>query len=73
MKLAITPRSILVVFGLVLLALLILVGGPYLAFADYHPLESLLARLVLILVIVLLRVVWVVFRRLRAGSRGGVE
>jgi type VI secretion system protein ImpL len=67
MKPAITPRFLLVVLGFVLLALLILIGGPYLAFGDYHPLESLTARLVTILVIVLLRVAWVFYRRLRAN------
>ncbi len=67
MKLAITPRSILVVLGLVLLALFVLIGGPYIAFADFRPLESLTARLVTILLIVLLRVAWVLVRRMRAG------
>ena len=43
MKLAITPRSILVGLGLLLLALFILIGGPYIAFADFRPLETLTA------------------------------
>jgi type VI secretion system protein ImpL len=67
MKLAITPRSVLVVSGLVLLALFVLIGGPYIAFADFRPLESLTARLVTILLIVLLRVAFVLVRRMRAG------
>ncbi len=67
MKLAITPRSILVGLGLLLLALFILIGGPYIAFADFRPLESLTARMVAILLIVLLRVAWVISRRMRAN------
>ncbi len=67
MRLAITPRSFLVFLGLLLLALFVLIGGPYLAFADFRPLESLTARLVTILVIVLLRVAWVFYRRMRAN------
>ena len=37
-------RTFLVLIGLLILALLIWFAGPYFAFADYRPLESVLAR-----------------------------
>ena len=45
-------RTVLVFVGLLLLALLIWFAGPYFAFADYKPLEGVVARLVAILVLV---------------------
>jgi type VI secretion system protein ImpL len=42
-------RAFLVILGLVLLALLLWFAGPYFAFADHKPLESVVARLVAIL------------------------
>jgi type VI secretion system protein ImpL len=48
-------RTFLVLIGLLLLALFIWFAGPYFAFADYHPLESVLARVIAIVVIF---VVW---------------
>jgi len=67
MTFALTRRSLLVILGLVLLGLFVWFGGPYIAFADFHPLESSTARLVTIVLIVVLRVAWVIARRLRAG------
>jgi type VI secretion system protein ImpL len=55
-------RTLLVLIGLLLVALLIWFAGPYFAFADYKPLESLVARLVAILVIV---AVWAVVLQIR--------
>jgi type VI secretion system protein ImpL len=50
-------RTLLVLIGLLLVGLLIWFAGPYFAFADYKPLESVVARLVAILAIV---AVWAV-------------
>ena len=44
-------RSFLVLIGLLLLALFLWFAGPYFAFADYHPLESVLARVIAIILI----------------------
>src|SRR5262245_49260984 len=44
-------RTFLVLIGLVILALLIWFAGPYFAFADYRPLESVLARVIAIVVV----------------------
>jgi type VI secretion system protein ImpL len=44
-------RSFLVFIGLLILALLIWFAGPYFAFADHRPLESVVARLVAIIVV----------------------
>src|SRR5215469_3842903 len=48
--------------ALLLVSLVIWFGGPYLAFADYAPLQSRLARIILIAVVVVL---WVFKRALR--------
>src|SRR5215510_3775082 len=48
-------RTFLVLIGLLLLAILIWFAGPYFAFADYRPLESVLAR---VITIVIVFVVW---------------
>src|SRR5262245_4166284 len=55
-------RTFLVLLGLVLLSLLLWFVGPYFAFADYKPLESTVARLVAILVLV---VIWAVVLQLK--------
>ncbi len=47
-------KKLALLIALLLIALVIWFGGPYLAFADYVPLESALARLILIGAIVLL-------------------
>jgi type VI protein secretion system component VasK len=56
-------RAVLIFVGLVLLALLLWFAGPYFAFAEYKPLESVVARLVAILVLV---VIWAVMLQIRA-------
>lgn len=49
-------RAFLALIGLLLLAVLLWFAGPYFAFADHKPLETVVARLV---AIVVLLVVWV--------------
>ncbi|HKE46338.1 MAG TPA: type VI secretion system membrane subunit TssM [Steroidobacteraceae bacterium] len=49
-------RWFLALVGLILLGLLIWFGGPYLAFGDYHPFESVMGRVLALLVIVLIYV-----------------
>jgi len=58
-------RAVLVAIGLLLLGLFIWYGGPYLAFAEHKPLESVVARLVAILVLVVL---WALTRSVCARS-----
>jgi len=55
-------RAVAIFIGLLLLALLLWFAGPYFAFADHKPLESVVARLVAILVLV---VVWAVVLQLK--------
>src|SRR6185312_16005559 len=45
-------RLFLAALGLVLLALILWFAGPYFAFADYKPLESVVARLVAIIILI---------------------
>ena len=59
-------KALPVVIGLLLLALFVWFAGPYFAFADYHPLESILARLILILLIVLVWAGSVAYRKFKA-------
>jgi type VI secretion system protein ImpL len=60
-------RAVLVALGLLLLSLFIWYGGPYLAFADNKPLESVNARLIAILALVVLWALSLLFKQLRAG------
>jgi type VI secretion system protein ImpL len=60
-------RALLVAIGLLLLALFIWFGGPYLAFADVRPLDSVIARLVAILILVMLWALSLLLKQLRAG------
>ena len=60
-------RAVLVAIGLLLLGLFIWYGGPYLAFADYKPLESVVARLAALLVLVVLWALSLLIKQLRAG------
>ena len=55
-------RWLWLLIALLLVSLVIWFGGPYLAFADYAPLQSRLARIILIAVVVVL---WVFKRALR--------
>jgi len=60
-------RTFVILLGLTLLALFVWYAGPYFAFADYHPLESVTARLVAIALIVVAWVLSAVVKRLRAN------
>jgi type VI secretion system protein ImpL len=60
-------RTLLVLVGLVLLALLLWFAGPYFAFADYKPLETVVARLVAILVLVVVWAVLLTLKQLRSA------
>jgi type VI secretion system protein ImpL len=60
-------RTFLIFVGFVLLALVIWFAGPYFAFADYYPLESVIARLVFIGLVVAVWAVSVLIKRLRAN------
>jgi type VI secretion system protein ImpL len=61
-------RLLLTLIGLILLGTLIWIAGPYLAFADWHPLESERARLLTIVAIVLLWLLRGLIKRLRSGQ-----
>jgi type VI secretion system protein ImpL len=63
-------RAFLLLIGFVLIAAFIWYAGPYFAFADYYPLESVNARLIAIALIVALWVVSRLLRRLRASLAG---
>jgi type VI secretion system protein ImpL len=60
-------RGVLILLGLVLVALLLWFAGPYFAFADHKPLESVVARLVAILVMVVIWTVTVQIGQLRSS------
>jgi type VI secretion system protein ImpL len=60
-------RAVLVFLGLVLLSLFIGYGGPYLAFAEFKPLESFLARLIAIGVLVAFWLLSLLLKKLRAA------
>jgi type VI secretion system protein ImpL len=55
-------RTVLIFIGVVLLSVLLWFAGPYFAFAEYKPLESAVARLVAILVLV---IIWAVVSQIR--------
>ena len=59
-------RGVLVFIGLLLLSLVIWYAGPYLAFAEWKPLESVLPRLIGIGLLVLLWVLSGLLKKLRA-------
>jgi type VI secretion system protein ImpL len=59
-----------VLVGLLLLSLLIWFAGPYFAFADHKPLDSVTARLAVIVLLVLGWVVGVQLRQLLAARAG---
>jgi type VI secretion system protein ImpL len=63
-------RAFLLLVGFVLIAAFIWYAGPYFAFADYYPLASVTARLILIALVVGLWVVSRLIRRLRASLAG---
>ena len=64
-------RWLWLLLALILIALVIWFAGPYVAFADYAPLESALARWIAIALVVVfwgLRAVWRELKATRAGS-----
>jgi type VI secretion system protein ImpL len=61
---------VLAILGLVLLALFIWFAGPYFAFADYRPLESVLARCLLIASIVVIWGLVKLIKKLKAAQAG---
>jgi type VI secretion system protein ImpL len=61
-------RAVLVAIGLVLLALIVWFAGPYFAFAEYKPLEGVVARLVAIIVIAVGYAIYVQVRYMRKAS-----
>jgi type VI secretion system protein ImpL len=60
-------RAFVILLGLTLLALFVWYAGPYFAFADYRPLESVTARLVAIALIVVVWLTTALLKRLRAN------
>jgi type VI secretion system protein ImpL len=65
-----TKRGFLVFLGLLLLSLFIWFAGPYFAFADYKPLESALARLIAIGLLLLVFAIWALVKWLIARLAG---
>jgi type VI secretion system protein ImpL len=64
-------RSFLSILGLLLLAAFIWWAGPYFAFADYHPLGTVTARLVVIGVIIGLWVGSIFWKQFKAKRTSG--
>jgi type VI secretion system protein ImpL len=60
-------RLFLAALGLVLLALILWFAGPYFAFADYKPLESVVARLVAIIILIAFYALYVTLRSVRSA------
>ena len=67
-----TQRGLWLLLALVLIALVIWFAGPYVAFADYAPLESAVARLVAIALVVVFWGLRALFRELRAARAGSL-
>ena len=63
-------RWFLTLLGFVLLAIVIWYAGPLFSFADYSPLESVNARILLFLAILVLWAGWKAWKRLRAMQAG---
>lgn len=59
-------RWFLALIGLLFIALILWFGGPYIAIADYRPLESVAGRLIAIMLVVLIFALIIVVRLLRA-------
>jgi type VI secretion system protein ImpL len=55
--------------GVILLSILVWFGGPYLGIGTLHPLESVVARLVAILLIIVVWAAWLQIMQLRARSK----
>ncbi len=63
---AFLKRTFLIILGFVLIAVFIWYAGPYFAFGTFHPLESELARLIAIALVVAFWFLSALFRKLRA-------
>jgi type VI secretion system protein ImpL len=63
-------RWLLALIALLLLTLIIWFAGPYVAFADFKPFESVVGRLVGILVLVVIWAIWLQLRALRTQRAG---
>lgn len=68
MKSLFKNRWFLMALAIILLSLVIWYGGPYLAFGSMHPFDTTTERLIAIGVLILLCVLWVVVKQLRARS-----
>jgi type VI secretion system protein ImpL len=64
---AVLRRVIPALLGLLLFALFVWYAGPYFAFADYRPLESIAARLIAIALVFPIWGAFVLLKRLRAN------
>ena len=67
-----TRRGLWLLLALVLIALVIWFAGPYVAFADYAPLETAIARWVAIALVVVFWGLRTLFRELKAARAGGL-
>jgi type VI secretion system protein ImpL len=64
-------RGFLAVIGLLLLAAFIWWAGPYFAFADYHPLASVTARLIAIGVVIAMWLGSIIWKQVKARMASG--
>ena len=72
MKTLIAPLKsgwFITLIGVILLSILVWFGGPYLGIGTLHPLESVVARLVAILLIIVVWAAWLQIMQLRARSK----
>ncbi|MGH8258132.1 MAG: type VI secretion system membrane subunit TssM, partial [Steroidobacteraceae bacterium] len=61
-------RVFLATIGLIFLALIIWFAGPYFAFADHRPLDSVVARLVAMLILAVGYAAYIQLRQLKRAS-----
>ena len=66
---AFLKRTIVLIVGLLLLVFFVWWAGPYFAFGDFHPLESELARYIVIIALIGGWLLYRLFKRLRAFSK----
>jgi len=60
-------RALLIVLGFLFLFLFIWYAGPYFGFADKYPLQSVAARFITMALIVVVRVAFLIVKRMRAN------
>ena len=72
MMAALRQRWLWLLLALVLISLVIWFAGPYVAFADYAPLESTTARLIAIALVVVFWGLRAVLRELKAARAGNM-